>query len=162
MARSSRLCYAAAILLCLFLSSQAYAQQAPVLPDFGIGSETGPNPQDVSITLQLLFLLTILSLLPSIAVMVTPFIRISIVLGFVRRAIGTQQTPSNEIIVGLSLFLTLYIIAPVLEEIYNTAVQPFLNGEMESLEPGDQDAYGLPVTERIPPFLSCCNVRSFR
>jgi len=72
----------------------AFAQQIPIVPDFGLGSDEGPAPQDVTITLQLFFLFTILSLLPSIAVMTTCFIRISIVLVFVRRAIGTQQTRS--------------------------------------------------------------------
>lgn len=141
------------LLLCLALvAAPAMAQQQPVLPSIGLGSDEGPNPQDVSTSLQLLFLFTILSLLPSIAIMATPFIRISIVLGFVRRAIGTQQTPSNEIIVGLSLFMTFYIMTPIFDQIYRESVQPYLNREMAALEPGDTDAYGLPVTERMPPF----------
>jgi flagellar biosynthetic protein FliP len=138
--------------LCTAASGNLWAQQIPAIPDFGIGSDQGPSPQDVSTTLQLLFLLTILSLLPSIAVMTTAFIRISIVLGFVRRALGTQQTPSNEILVGLSLFLTFYIMTPVLNEMYATAIQPYMNGEIAPIEVGEADPYGEPATERILPF----------
>ena len=108
-------------------ASLAYGQEGqPLISRLGIDPLNGPNPQDVSVTLQILFLLTILSLLPSIAVMTTSFIRISIVLGLVRRAIGTQQTPSNEVIVGLSLFMTFFIMTPVFEKINQTAIQPYL------------------------------------
>ena len=145
------------VLFLLFLGSAGillgHAQQAPAIPDvFGLNSDQGPNPQDVSTTLKVLFLLTILSLLPSIAIMATAFIRISIVLGFIRRAIGTQQTPSNEIIVGLSLFLTFYIMTPVFDEMNNNAIQPYLNNQIKPLLPGDKNAFGETVTERVPPF----------
>ncbi|HOJ59813.1 MAG TPA: flagellar type III secretion system pore protein FliP [bacterium] len=134
-------------------SPLAYGQEGqPLVSRLGIDPITGPHPQDVSVTLQILFLLTILSLLPSIAVMTTSFIRISIVLGLVRRAIGTQQTPSNEVIVGLSLFMTFFIMTPVFEEINRTAIQPYLNQELQGLHPGEIDAYGKPVTEYLPPF----------
>ncbi|MBD3266676.1 flagellar type III secretion system pore protein FliP [bacterium] len=139
------------LFLCLS-AMEVQAQQMPILPDLGIGSDEGPHPQDVTITLQLLFLLTILSLLPSIAVMTTSFIRISIVLSFVRRAIGTQQTPSNEIIVGLSLFLTFYVMTPVFEKMYNSAIQPYLNNEIAALNPGDKNPFGEIVEEHVPPF----------
>ncbi|MBI1389557.1 MAG: flagellar type III secretion system pore protein FliP [bacterium] len=135
-----------------FFAASAHAQQQPVLPDFGLGSDEGPHPDDVTIALQILFGLTILSLLPSILVMTTSFIRISIVLGFVRRAIGTQQTPSNEIIIGLSLFMTFYIMTPVFQDMYNDALQPYLSGEMKSLQPGDEDPFGRRVEEHIPKF----------
>ncbi len=131
---------------------QVQLADAQVLPTFGLGPDESPHPQDVSITLQILFLLTVLSLLPSILVMTTSFIRISIVLGLVRRAIGTQQTPSNEVIIGLSLFMTFYIMTPVFEEIYSEAIQPYLNKEIEPLEPGDFNVFNQKVTERVPPF----------
>lgn len=136
----------------LFLEAGAAVAQdsPPLLPSIGLDGQ--PNPQDVSTTLQILFLLTILSLLPSIAIMTTSFIRISIVLSLVRRAIGTTQTPSNEIIVGLSLFLTFYIMTPVFEEIQNTAVGPYLEGSLEALQPGDVDPFGEPVQQEIKPF----------
>lgn len=148
----SRFLFPTLFALFLLTSADAIAQQQPILPNLGLGTDDGPNPQDVSTTLQLLILFTILSLLPSIAVMTTAFIRISIVLGFVRRAIGTQQTPANEIIIGLSLFLTFYVMSPVFNQMYSDAVQPYLNGEILALEPGDNDAYGLIVTQRMPPF----------
>ncbi|MBN2328363.1 MAG: flagellar type III secretion system pore protein FliP [Candidatus Omnitrophica bacterium] len=141
------------IAACIFLwaAGAASAQEAPpLLPSIGLDGQ--PNPQDVSTTLQILFLLTILSLLPSIAIMTTSFIRISIVLSLVRRAIGTTQTPSNEIIVGLSLFLTFYIMTPVFEEIQNTAVGPYLEGELTALQPGDVDPFGETAQKEIKPF----------
>ncbi|MDP8243422.1 MAG: flagellar type III secretion system pore protein FliP [Candidatus Hinthialibacter antarcticus] len=136
---------------CLVGVMSSHAQQQPILPSLGLDGE-GPSPDDVSTTLQLLFGLTVLSLLPSILVMTTSFIRISIVLGFVRRAIGTQQTPSNEIMIGLTLFLTLFIMTPVIDEIYTTAIQPYLNEEMEPLLPGEVDPFGEVVETKIPRF----------
>ncbi len=137
-------------LFLLLASPVVHAQQEQIIPSIGIDGE--PNPQDVSTALQILFLLTILSLLPSIAIMTTSFIRISIVLGLVRRAIGTQQTPSNEIIVGLSLFMTFFIMTPVFEEINNTALQPYLSGELKGLKAGEKDAFGITVKQNEPAF----------
>lgn len=142
------------LMVCFVLGWNAVpvlAQQEGLLPSLGIDTES-PSPDDVTISLQLLFVFTVLSLLPSIVIMMTAFIRISIVLGFVRRAIGTQQTPSNQIIVGLSLFLTFYIMAPVIEEMYQTAVRPYLNGDIEALQPGDVDPFGSVVEETVPKF----------
>lgn len=139
------------IFLSIWFAGAAAAQEAaPILPSIGLDGQ--PNPQDVSITIQLLFLLTILSLVPSIAVMTTAFIRISIVLGMVRRAIGTQQTPSNEVIVGLSLFMTFYIMTPVFQEMHDTAIGPYLRQELKGLQPGDIDPFGKQVKEEIKPF----------
>lgn len=135
----------------LATGATALAQDQGFLPRMGIDTES-PTPEDVTITLQLLFLMTILSLLPSVAVMTTSFIRISVVLGFVRRAIGTQQTPSNQIIVGLALFLTMFIMTPVFEEMYNDAIRPYLDGETEALQPGDLDPFGNQVNEVVPKF----------
>lgn len=129
----------------------AHAQDGGFMSNLGIDTQN-PTPEDVTVTLQLLFMLTVLSLLPSIAIMTTSFIRISVVLGFVRRAIGTQQTPSNQIIVGLSLFMTFFIMTPVFNEIYNGAVKPYLDGETEALQPGDVDPFGNRVEETVPKF----------
>ncbi len=151
MAKRRWLSFIAIAGLAAVCATAAHAQQQPILPSLGLDGE-GPSPDDVSTTLQLLFGLTILSLLPSILVMTTSFIRISIVLGFVRRAIGTQQTPSNEIMIGLSLFLTFFIMTPVVDEIYTTAVQPYLNEEMEPLLPGEIDPFGNVVETKVPRF----------
>jgi len=84
------------------------------------------SPQQVSTTLQLLFLLTILSLAPAILVMVTSFTRIIVVLGLLRQALGTQQMPPNQVLVGLGLFLTFFIMAPTYNEVNQQALQPYL------------------------------------
>lgn len=133
------------IISCVCLVSfsvlQGFAQDSiPIIDNIRNGED--PSPQDLSITLQILFMLTVLSVLPSILLMTTSFIRISIVLGLLRRAIGTQQTPSNQIIIGLALFMTFFIMAPVLEKINQDAIQPYFNGEITALEPGDTDPYG--------------------
>lgn len=129
----------------LWIAGNSWGQEIPIVSSVGRGEE--PSPDDLSITLQILFLLTVLTLLPSILLMTTAFIRISIVLGLLRRAIGTQQTPSNQIIIGLSLFMTFFIMTPVLEDIYETAVKPYYSDEIYPLEPGDVDPYGNVVQE---------------
>lgn len=148
----ARLVWTAAALALAAAGREGFAQQIPIISELSGGES--PDPRDVSVTLQLLFLMTVLSLLPSILVMTTSFIRISIVLGLLRRAIGTMQTPSNEIIVGLSLFMTFYIMTPVFEEINSSALQPYFNNEIERLEAGDTDPFGrvLPEGETLLPF----------
>jgi flagellar biosynthetic protein FliP len=126
-----------AILLTLG-SATAAAQFIPITST--VNPDGGPTqqPADVSVTLQLLFILTVLSLLPSILISTTSFIRISIVLGFLRRALGTQQTPSNQIVLGISLFLTIFIMRSVWEEVNRVAVQPYLQGQFKAIQPGEE------------------------
>lgn len=78
-------------------------------------------------TLEIIILLTVLTLLPSIIIMMTSFTRIVIVLSFLRNALGLQQTPPNQVMIGIALFLTLFIMSPVLEEINTTAYEPYKN-----------------------------------
>ena len=108
--------------------------QAPAagfsFPSVQIGVEKGEQPGDLSVLLQILFLLTVLSLAPAILIMMTSFTRLAIVFSFLRQAIGTQQTPSNQIIAGLALFLTLFIMMPVGLQINERAIQPYLNEEI--------------------------------
>lgn len=92
------------------------------------------NPKDVSSVLQLIIFLTLLTLAPSILIMLTSFTRILIVLGFVRNALGTQQMPPNQILIGLALFLTFFVMAPVTDKIYTQAYQPYINGRITSQE----------------------------
>lgn len=88
---------------------------------------TAPNGGQVySLTLQILLLMTLLTLLPSALIMLTSFTRIIIVLAILRQGLGTSQTPSNQILLGLAFFLTLFVMAPVFQEIYDTAVLPYL------------------------------------
>ncbi len=86
--------------------------------------------QQYSLTLQLLALMTTLTLLPSMLLMMTSFVRIIIVLSLLRQALGTGQTPPNMVLVGLSLFLTLFIMSPVFDNIYQNALLPYMNGSM--------------------------------
>lgn len=111
--------------------SEAWA--LPV-PNIQIGFEDTENPESIMGGLQVLFLLTVLTLAPSILIMMTSFTRIIIVLSFLRQAIGAQQTPSSQILVGLTLFLTLFLMSPVWTDINNRALQPFLNEEISQTE----------------------------
>jgi flagellar biosynthetic protein FliP len=89
--------------------------------------------QDYSVTLQILVLMTILTLLPSMLMMMTSFARIIIVFAILRQAMGLQSTPSNQIILGLSIFLTIFIMMPVFETANELALQPYVNEQMDSL-----------------------------
>lgn len=106
--------------------------------DLGIPAVTlttnADGTADYSVTLQILGLMTLLTFLPAILMMMTSFARIIIVFAILRQALGLQQTPSNQILVGLALFLTLFIMSPVLDKVNEQAVQPYLNEEMTSLE----------------------------
>jgi flagellar biosynthetic protein FliP len=88
------------------------------------------TPRDVALSLQILFLLTILTLAPSIVMMMTAFTRVVIVLDFVKRALSLQQMPPNQVIVGLSIFLTIFIMAPTFTEMNDKALQPYLKGRI--------------------------------
>jgi len=94
-------------------------------------TETG---QEYSITLQVLVLMTLLTFLPAIVMMMTSFIRVTVTFAILRQALGMQQTPSNQILIGLSLFLTFFIMSPVLEQVNEEAVQPYLNEQITSIQ----------------------------
>lgn len=101
--------------------------------------EPATSPEDVSVTLQVLFLLTLLSLAPSILIMVTAFTRIIVVLSLLRQALATQQLPPNQVLVGLALFLTFMVMAPVWNQVNAAAITPYLNqqvGPEEAFERG--------------------------
>ncbi len=98
------------------------------------GLGTADDPQRVSTGLQLLALLTILSLAPAILTMVTSFVRIVVVLGFVRHALGTQQLPPTQVLVGLALFLTFFVMAPTFEQVNREAIQPYLQKQISVKE----------------------------
>lgn len=100
---------------------------------------TNAGSTTLSATLQMLIILTVLSIAPSILIMVTSFTRIIVVLHFVRAAIATQTTPPNQVLVGLALFLTFFIMSPVITEVNETAVVPYMNGQLaqeEALDAG--------------------------
>jgi len=110
----------------------AFAQDPIPGIDIRIGPTTGA--EGASSTVMLLLIITVLSLAPAILIMMTSFTRIVIVLSFVRTALGTQQMPPNQVLIGLALFLTLFVMAPTLGEINSTAVQPYLKGEINQTE----------------------------
>jgi flagellar biosynthesis protein FliP len=99
-------------------------------PDIDIRFDGESGPQNFSSNIQILFVLTVLSLAPSILIMMTSFTRIVIVLGFLRQAMGTQQMPPTQIMLGLALFLTMFVMRPTWTEINETAVQPYLRSEI--------------------------------
>jgi flagellar biosynthetic protein FliP len=117
-------------LLAMLLPALAEAA-APGIPAVTVQGGSG---QSYSLTLQLLLLMTAVTLLPSILLMMTAFTRIVIVLALLRQAIGAGQAPPNQVLVGLSLFLTLFVMAPVVEQINTDAVQPYMAGTIETTE----------------------------
>ena len=97
---------------------------------FSIGVDPSQSTEDVALSIQILILLTVLSLAPSILIMMTSFVRTVIVLSFVRNAIGTQQMPPGQVIISLALFLTFFTMTPVLTQLNDTALQPYIREEI--------------------------------
>ena len=113
--------------LLLLIGSPLLAQSQPMpIPTLKIGIGESKNPGEVSVLIQILFLLTILSLAPAILIMMTSFTRLIVVFSFLRHAMGTQQLPSNQILIGLSLFLTFFIMTPVWQTVKENAVTPYM------------------------------------
>ncbi len=104
---------------------------ATPLPSIQLGVGQATNPHEVSLTLQILFLMTVLSLAPAILMLTTSFTRIVIVLSFLRQALGTQNIPPNQVLLGLALFLTFFNMNPVFSRINDQALQPYLKGEIK-------------------------------
>ena len=127
--------------LCIALVSLVLFAE-PVYAQQGISAVTvvtnEDGSQDYTMTLQALFIMTALSLIPAFIMMMTSFTRIIVVLSILRQAIGLQQSPSNQILIGVSLFLSMFIMAPVFEEVNERALQPYLNEEMTSLDALEQ------------------------
>jgi flagellar biosynthetic protein FliP len=99
-------------------------------PTMTLTLEGAQGPKSMDSALKILLLMTVLSLAPAFLILLTSFTRIVIVLGFLRQAIGANQAPNNQIIIGLALFLTLVVMSPVLSEMNTSAVQPFMNEEI--------------------------------
>lgn len=113
--------------------AQAPAQPAApqTFPSLQIQLGRSESPEELSTTIQIILLITLLTLAPAILILVTSFTRIIIVLSLLRHALSTQQIPPNQVLVGLALFLTVFIMSPVLEEINDRAVQPYLAREID-------------------------------
>ncbi len=115
----------------LLVTVSNIALAAPIaIPKISIGLEPSTSPQSLNTALQILIVLTVLSLAPSIVIMVTSFARIIIVLSFLRSAIGLQQSPPTQILVGLALFLTFFVMSPVFNQMNQDAIQPYISGQM--------------------------------
>lgn len=112
--------------------------QGMTLPTVNLGYKTINDPQELVTNIKILLGLTVLTLAPAILIMMTGFTRIIIVLSFVRQALGTQNMPPNQLLVGLALFITLFIMSPFLTKINAEAVQPFLNGTLKQDEAIDR------------------------
>jgi flagellar biosynthetic protein FliP len=128
------ICGAVAVLSLWVIPALALAQAAPnaptaptvPIPNINIGVGQAKSPSEVVGALQIMLLLTVLALAPTLLVLVTSFTRIIVVLSFVRTAIGTQQVPPNQVLVGLALLLTFFVMNPVIKDVNTNAVQPYL------------------------------------
>jgi flagellar biosynthetic protein FliP len=124
------------ILLLGLAAIPAYTAAAAPLPSANISLGVGASnsPQDVAVTLQIMAALTILSIAPAILIMTTAFIRIVVVLSFLRNALSIQNAPPSQVIIGLSLFLTFYIMSPYWGQANQNGLQPYLNGQISQNE----------------------------
>ncbi len=120
-------------LLLLLLLFPVIGQAAPGLEAVTVTTTEGGG-QSYSLTIQILLFMTAMSVLPGALMMMTSFARIVIVLAILRQALGTAQTPSNQILIGLALFLTFFIMAPVFDEMNTVALQPYLNDEISTTQ----------------------------
>ena len=138
------------LVLCIFGGGFVFAQDGPEVAD-GESPETGltipfvdltirqpDSNQEVALSIQLLLLLAILSLAPSIVLLTTSFLRIAVVFDFIKRSLSLQQVPPNQVLMGIALFLTIFIMWPTLSDIYTNAFKPFADGEMEIEEMYDE------------------------
>lgn len=113
----------------IFFPFLAQAVTFPI-PSIRIGVEEATSPQDVAVALEVLALLTILTLAPAILMLMTSFTRIVVVFHFLRQAIGIQTSPPNQVVIGLSLFMTFFIMKPVWTEVYEKALDPYLEDKI--------------------------------
>lgn len=114
--------------------AQSFGQVSTNLPTVTLGIDQAEDTSDVAVSLQILALMTVLSLAPAILILTTSFTRIIIIFHFIRQALGTQQMPSNQILIGLALFLTFFIMTPIWQDVNSRALQPYLAEEISDKE----------------------------
>lgn len=122
-----------AAFLSLFAATAVVAQVTggeTSIPSIRFGIENAKNPEEVATSLQILGILTILSLAPALLVMTTAFTRIVVVFSFLRTAMGTPSIPPNQVVIGLSLFLTFYVMGPTFDKLNEQALQPYMRKEI--------------------------------
>jgi flagellar biosynthetic protein FliP len=130
---------APALLGLLVLVPASAMAQDPTIPQLSMSLSGGEaEPAQVSLLLEILFLLTILSLAPAILLTVTSFTRIIIVFHFLRQAMGTQQMPPNQVLASLAIFMTFVIMLPVGQEIYDSALSPYMDEQIDLMEAADR------------------------
>ena len=122
------------ICACIFLFASNAVEAAPIIPNVNVEIGTAENPEQVSSTLQVLALLTVLSIAPAILIMTTSFVRIVVVIGFLRNAMSTQNVPPNQVVLGLAMFMTFYIMSPYWSQANEEGIQPYLNGQITQEE----------------------------
>lgn len=118
------------LLMIMVVTTNVQAAPNIPIPRIGLDLQPAETPEDVALSLQILLLLTVLSLAPAILIMTTSFTRIVIVLSFIRNALSTQQTPPNQVLIGLALFLTLFVMSPVISEVNQQAFRPYMEEEI--------------------------------
>ncbi|SKC74328.1 flagellar type III secretion system pore protein FliP [Maledivibacter halophilus] len=124
--------------LCVFSNNYfAYAQPEFSIPKISLDIGEANSPKDIATSIEIIVLLTILTLAPSILIMMTSFTRIIIILSFLRKALSTQTTPPNQVLIGLALFLTFFVMAPTFDDINQNAIIPYTNGEISFEEATD-------------------------
>nr|WP_073239685.1 flagellar type III secretion system pore protein FliP [Desulforamulus putei] len=129
--KSSRFILIVLTALFLFMLPSGVAAEPLIpIPNINLNVETASQPQQVVDSVKLLIFLTLLSLVPAFLMMLTSFTRIIVVLSFLRSALGTQQTPPNQVLIGLALFLTIFIMSPVYQDINRNAIQPYLANQL--------------------------------
>jgi flagellar biosynthesis protein FliP len=120
----------------LLLVANSLALAAPA-PNALFGINMSKSGDSLSLPMQIVILLTLLTLLPAVVMAITPFLRITIVLHFLRQALGTQSTPSNQVLLGLALFLTILVVQPVATEMYHQGWEPLENNQLTSAQAFD-------------------------
>ncbi|MBE8954784.1 MAG: flagellar type III secretion system pore protein FliP [Quinella sp. 2Q5] len=110
------------------------AQAAPIIPSVNVEVGTAENPEQVASTLQVIAVLTLATIAPAILLMTTSFVRIVVIIGFLRNALATQNVPPNQVIVSLALFMTFYIMAPYWSQANDNGLQPYLAGQITQEE----------------------------
>lgn len=115
-----------------FIIHVSFADTAIDIPDINITINSEEGAVKIADSIQILILITILTVLPSILIMMTTFTRFIIVLGFIRRALSLQTTPPNQTLIGLSIFMTLFVMAPVFSNVYDNAYKPLSEGAISA------------------------------
>ncbi len=134
-------------LVCSAIMLSAVDLAAQTLPKISVQVGEAAEPGDLSVTLQIIILMTVLALAPSILIMVTSFVRIVVVLSFLRHAMGIHQMPPNQLLVALALILTFFLMSPVVNRSYTEGIKPYLDKEITGQEAFDK------ATEPIKTFM---------